>query len=197
MMGTDWKTVGSQLHRHWQGIAAILAIAVVGELAVLPWDGRLCSKLAGTAIMLPTAYLDAVYYRLYHRLTAGMLLIGLAMAGGMSLCLTENQLAEAAEGALLLGSLFLLLYLGTGQIGFGDVCYAAALGSFLGWQDSLVAFVMTFWLGMLAALREYLYYFLKKKWRHRVLPLGPFMAAGTYIAFLWGQELAAWYGKAV
>lgn len=67
-------------------------------------------------------------------------------------------------------------------MGFGDVKLMAAIGAFLGWQATLVAFVAAVPLGLLLAL-----IFGKK------LPFGPALAAGAVIALFWGPHLIAWY----
>ena len=192
-MGTQWSIIWEQLRCDGYRILALIAIAVAGAMAVLWETNQLYVALAGIAAMLPAAYLDARYYRLYHRLTSGILVWGIlvsAIAGSFG---CSHRLEAAVAGMACLGGLFLLLYWLTGQLGFGDVCYGAALGTFLGWQGAMLTFVLTFLLGMSAALREYLYYACHGRWRCRALPLGPFMAGGAYITLLWGQELIGWY----
>lgn len=192
-MGTQWSVIWNQLKCDGYRILALVAIALAGAIAVLWESQRLYIALAGVVAMVPAAYLDARYYRLYHRLTSGILAWGIGIAAIMDILGSAYQLEAALAGMACLGGLFLLLYLLTEQLGFGDVCYGAALGTFLGWQGAMLAFVLTFALGMAAATREYLYYACHGRWRCRVLPLGPFMAGGAYITLLWGQELIGWY----
>lgn len=192
-MGTEWQVIWGQLQTHKYVILMLMAAAITAAVLVLRGDDRIYMALGGAVAMIPAAYLDGRYYRLYHRLTIGGLLLGILCSAALEILMPGNQLARACEGMACLGGLFLALYIATGQLGFGDVCYGAALGTFLGWQCSLVAFVLIFALGLAAACREYLYYFRHGSWRRRMLPLGPFMACGAYISLLWGQELIRWY----
>lgn len=192
-MGTDWEIIVEQLRLDKYRILSLIIIAVVGATAVLWDDNRIYMALGGVMAMVPAAYLDGRYGKLYHRLTISMLIWGGLLTVGLAIFLPDYHWYQAFGGMICLGGMFFLLYIATGQIGFGDVCYGAALGIFLGCQGALLTFVLTFALGLAAALREYLYYFIYGKWRRRILPLGPFMACGAYITLLWGQELIGWY----
>ena len=192
-MGTDWKVIWGLLRKDINMICFLMAAASVGVVMVLWRNDRIYMAIGGAISMIPAAYLDSQYYKLYHRLTLGMLLWGLFLSLILEIFVPANQLITALSGLICMGIMFGFLYFFTGQIGFGDVCYGVALGTFLGWQGSIVAFVLTFALGLVAALREYVYHACYGKWRRRKLPLGPFMACGTYISLLCGQELLEWY----
>lgn len=192
-MGTDWKIIGQQLRLDKYRILSLMVIALVGASVVLWGNNRIYMALGGAMAMVPAAYLDGRYGKLYHRLTISMVIWGGLLTLGLAIFLPAYHWQQALEGMVCLGGMFFLLYFVTGQIGFGDVCYGAALGIFLGWQGAMLTFILTFALGLAAALREYLYYFVHGKWRRRILPLGPFMACGAYITLLWGQELIGWY----
>ena len=78
-------------------------------------------------------------------------------------------------------------------MGGGDVKYAAALGAFLGWQMSFVAFLLSFVLGAAVAFPVLL-----KGWVTRgrgkgkdPIPFGTFMAVAAVATALWGPELLA------
>lgn len=66
-------------------------------------------------------------------------------------------------------------------LGFGDVTFLAMIGSFLGWQPTVCAFLLAPLLGMLVGLP------LKLLTNKPYLPYGPFLGAGALaVLFAWG-----------
>lgn len=115
------------------------------------------------------------------------------------LALCGVLLAAADDGhtltAALLGSVIISVPLGliaffTGGIGGGDVKMMAAVGLCLGPALTVLAFFIgcisaaAVALGLLAA---------KKASRKSLMPLGPFLALGTFIAAIWGEALIGGY----
>lgn len=75
-------------------------------------------------------------------------------------------------------------------MGGGDMKLGAMLGSFLGWQLTIVALFLAVVAGgggALAVLST------GKKGRKDPIPFGPFLALGGAAALLWGRSLMAWY----
>ena len=73
------------------------------------------------------------------------------------------------------------------SMGGGDVKLLAMLGSFLGAHKVLVVF---FFAPVLALPFGLFLKFVKKK---EVIPFGPFLSLAGWLAFLWGDQLIAWY----
>jgi leader peptidase (prepilin peptidase)/N-methyltransferase len=87
------------------------------------------------------------------------------------------------------GGFFALLWLfSCGQwMGFGDAKLALGLGFLLGPQNTVAAFLFSFWLGALIA-----FFLLILKGRiftmKSKIPFGPFLATGSLLAFLIGER---------
>jgi leader peptidase (prepilin peptidase)/N-methyltransferase len=72
-------------------------------------------------------------------------------------------------------------------MGFGDVKLAAVLGVFLGWQNVLVAILLSFIIGAVGGVIARL------AGGSRMVPFGPYLAIGGLLALFVGQPLIQWY----
>ncbi|MEU8380101.1 A24 family peptidase [Streptosporangium sp. NPDC048865] len=140
--------------------------------------------LAVVAVAL--SFVDAAVHRLPDRLTLAAYL-GTAAPLAVS-ALADGRLGDllgAGLGGLALAGFYLALFLiNPAGMGFGDVKFAASLGTALGWLgwDTLVAGAF---LGLLAGgLYGAVLMALRRAGRKSEIPFGPFMAAGTLAAVL-------------
>ena len=78
-------------------------------------------------------------------------------------------------------------------MGMGDVKLAFLLGLYLGWLSWGRVFLGLFLGFLLGSLVGLLLIALKLRSRKDHVPFGPFLAAGTVIAVLWGGTLLDWY----
>jgi leader peptidase (prepilin peptidase)/N-methyltransferase len=77
------------------------------------------------------------------------------------------------------------------SMGGGDIKMAAMLGAFLGWQKVVFVFFSAAAIGLLISL---LIMFFSKKLRvTRVVPFGPFLALGAFVAIVYGDGVIAYY----
>lgn len=90
--------------------------------------------------------------------------------------------------ALFAGGYYLLTK--TEGLGIGDMKLLGWVGALLGWQNVLLTIVLGSLLGSVITLPMLL--FLGKS-RKTLIPFGPFLAAGAFIALLIGQELLRWW----
>jgi leader peptidase (prepilin peptidase) / N-methyltransferase len=72
-------------------------------------------------------------------------------------------------------------------MGFGDVKLAAVLGVMLGWENLLVALLLSFVIGAIGGVIGRLF------GGSRMVPFGPYLAIGGMIALFVGQPLIQWY----
>ncbi|GAA4229636.1 leader peptidase (prepilin peptidase)/N-methyltransferase [Streptosporangium album] len=154
-------------------------VASAGELAAYGW-------LAVVTVAL--VFVDAAVHRLPDRLTlsaylgTAALLTVTALSGGRF-----DDLLRAGLGGLALAAFYLTLFLiNPAGMGLGDVKFAAALGTALGWLgwDTLVAGAF---LGFVAGgLYGVALVILRRAGRKSEIPFGPFMAVGAFAAILAG-----------
>ncbi|WP_433127901.1 prepilin peptidase [Micromonospora sp. CA-240977] len=173
------------IRRQW--VDPMVATSVFVGLAVAVGDDpALPVFLAVAAVGLVLARVDLACLRLPDPL---VLAAGLLACGGLTaaalLSGTAGRLLGALGGAIVAAAAHVLLALLPGsRLGFGDVKLAAVLGLPLGWlgRDALLAGLLLphllhggLVLGLLAARRVR---------RHTLLPLGPALLVGAWLAVL-------------
>ncbi len=77
-------------------------------------------------------------------------------------------------------------------MGLGDIEIAVLVGLFLGWPLVLVSYYFAFVVG--AAWGVFLI-FRKKAGLKSEVPFGPFLIAGVFFAFLFGEQIIRWYDR--
>ena len=148
---------------------------------------ELISALIFIAYLIVIALID-----FDHQLILDRVLIWLAGVGAAinfysgDIPVWEMVLASAAGGGILCA----IVIVSDGGMGWGDVKFAAALGLWLGVQNMLLVLFLAFVLGGISGM---LLIAAKVKSRKDVIPFGPCLAAGAFLARLYGETLITWY----
>ena len=105
-----------------------------------------------------------------------------------------GDLKGAAFGALIFGGfLFTVAFIAPAGMGGGDVKLAFVLGTYLGFTGgigvTLVGMFLSFLLGGVIGIAL----LTRGGDRKTQIPFGPFLAAGTVLAILWGRSILDWY----
>ena len=107
---------------------------------------------------------------------------------GSPIFLSAHPFLSALSSAGFFLSIFIL---SRGEwIGFGDVKFGVFMGLFLGFPNFLVALFFSYVLGALIGGVLLLY---QRKTFKSQIPFGPFLIAGTLIAYFYGNEIMQWY----
>ncbi len=143
------------------------------------------------------SYLVASIVR--HPVTPRLLLLGLAGWAGIGLVWYGapsrwQALLSALVGALFGGGIFWSVRLVAGRvlqreaIGFGDVTLMAMIGTFVGWQPSLIIFFLAPLSGLAIALAQWLVT------RRKDIAYGPFLCLSTVILILYWPQFWQRFG---
>lgn len=99
-------------------------------------------------------------------------------------------LTDHIIGAVCVSGFLLILYFATKgrSIGGGDIKLMAAAGLLLGWKSCVLAFVVGCILGSVIHLIR-----MRVSKQDHVLAFGPYLAAGIFIASLWGDSIVNAY----
>ena len=116
--------------------------------------------------------------------------IFLGILGIVAIIIDKEQWFSHMIGAVCVSGFLLILYLLTQgkAIGGGDIKLMAACGLLLGWQKIILAFLLGCILGSIIHLFR-----MKLTGEGHVLAMGPYLAAGIFLAALFGQQWIAWY----
>lgn len=139
------------------------------------------------AILIAAAFIDLEHYIIPDQLLLVGLLGGVVLgqiAGDVGIL--SSLIGSVAAGGFLLA----VAVASKGGMGMGDVKLAAVSGLYLGWPSMVLAlFFATVSGGIVAALLL----IFGVKGRKDAIPFGPFLAAGTLAAVLWGMPVIEWY----
>lgn len=115
----------------------------------------------------------------------------------MAVALVFNLLIGFSPLNLLIGALVgfgffaLQFFISRGKwIGGGDLRLGALMGMMLGWKSLLVALLVSYMVGALVSICLLAS---GKKGLKSAIPFGTFLAIGTLVALLWGEEIVNWY----
>lgn len=172
-----------------RNISWIFLFAAAGAIWALCSEGISVRMVHGCVLaffLSGIAVLDFRYGLIFDRWLAVMIIcvVSFRLFSG------EGEWVSAIISAAGFSGLLLFLReVSHGGMGGGDIKLAFVLGLWLSWPDVFMGAVVSFWLGGLAAL-----FLLIKKERtiKAQIPFGPFLALGSWTAFLYGSELWAW-----
>ncbi len=142
-----------------------------------------------TWVLISATLIDADTMLLPDQLTYPLLWLGLLVNVSGTFVPLEHAVIGAAAGYLSLWSIYWLFKLLTGKegMGYGDFKLLAALGAWLGWSALPTVVLLAAGSGLLYALASLA---LKRMQRDQPMPFGPYLAAGGWAAFVFGEHIA-------
>ncbi|GAB6156875.1 A24 family peptidase [Desulfotomaculum varum] len=151
----------------------------------LSWQAA--AMLVFFSLLLVVAVID-----LQHQIIPDGILLAGALLGIPFLYLQGPALLKDGMAGLLAAGILMLAIalLARGGMGGGDIKLAAVMGLFLGLKQVAVALLIAFLLGGTTGL---ILLATGRKGRKDPIPFGPFLALGSLIAAVAGEQLAAWY----
>ncbi|HAA89361.1 MAG: Type 4 prepilin-like proteins leader peptide-processing enzyme PilD [Thermoanaerobacterales bacterium 50_218] len=140
-----------------------------------------------SGLLIAAAFIDVEHYLIPDKLVLAGLVAGIIF----TLLPGDLGVGVALLGAVVAGGfLFLVAVLSRGGLGGGDIKLGAVVGLFLGWPLGPLSIFLGCCLGGFAGL---ILLMLRIKGRKDPLPLGPFIALGSFVSLFWGQQVIDWY----
>jgi prepilin signal peptidase PulO-like enzyme (type II secretory pathway) len=163
----------------------------------LPGIILVCYLFAVTCFLIIIFVYDLKYYLVSDKLiypVAILAVIWHLVVGWFLRSYTPQELLRPILGALIAGGLFLIIVLISKEkwMGWGDVKIAIFMGLLLGLYKVMLAILLAFCSGAIVSL---VLVVLKKKKLKSEIPFGPFLAAATFIALIWGRIILDWYAQ--
>lgn len=158
-------------------------------------DWVLPAYLVFFASLVAITFIDLEHYIIPNRVLYPTLFIALPLLV-LAAALQDqwSNLERALIGAVLAWAFFLVLHLVSPRgMGFGDVRLSFLLGLFLGWIDLRHVFLGVFFGFLLGSIVGLALMALRRRGRKDHIPFGPFLAAGSVIAVLFGSSILGWY----
>jgi leader peptidase (prepilin peptidase)/N-methyltransferase len=165
---------------------------VVAAVAFDPWYVALMMALFFT-MLLAVSLIDLEHLLIPNRIVypSFVLFAGLVLVGVL---LGDLSWTGALIGCLAYASvLFLIAFLYPKGMGMGDVKLALVIGLVVGSLSGGLVAVAAFAAVVFGALGGLAAAAAKRRGAGGVIPFGPAMAAGAFVASLWGQKVVDWY----
>jgi leader peptidase (prepilin peptidase)/N-methyltransferase len=170
---------------------AVAAHTILGQIYIVPL-GYKTSAMSGAAILH-----DGVFREIGLSNWCPGWSDYLASAAGVPAWITAHPhlhgLAVSLAGMIVGGgSIWAVRIVGTWALrreamGFGDVVLMAMIGSFIGWQGTLIIFALSLVWAIVVALPLWII------WRDHELPFGPYLALGTLVLLLAARAVWPWF----
>lgn len=165
---------------------ALLPVGPNGLVRVVFW-------LTALTMLLILAVYDAKWMILPDKVVLPLIAVALGYSSMMALVLhAPKMLLGPVLAGVLAGGFFLaLVVLSRGRaMGGGDIKLALAMGLLLGLKGTALALLVAF---NSAAVVGIALIVMRRRRGKDQIPFGPFLVAGTVVAFLYGQNIAEWY----
>ena len=178
-------------HRYWiiELLTAILATLVVYHFG---WSYQSLAGIILTYFLVAISMIDFDTMVIPDQFSLTLMWIGLFLSLFGVFVDTPSAIKGALLGYLLLWTIFHLFKLLTGKdgMGYGDFKLLAAAGAWFGMKIVMVVVILSASAG---AVIGTLYIVLSKNSKDKPIPFGPYLAVGTWIAMLYGNQIINWY----
>lgn len=137
--------------------------------------------------LLITAFIDLKYLIIPDQVILPSLAVGLILNTVLYCKRLPYYLAGFALGG---GIILLIVVLSRGGMGCGDIKLFATVGLFLGLRHTVLAILLSFISGSIVGL---IFIIFKIKKMKDAIPFGPFIALGSVVSLLIGDNIISWY----
>jgi leader peptidase (prepilin peptidase)/N-methyltransferase len=186
---------GEPISGRYPSVELLTSAVFAGTALRLGYDWALPAFLYLAAVAVALALIDLDTKKLPNKLTLPSYVVGVVLLGAASLGEGEPWLlVRALIGmAALYAVYFALAFAYPAGMGFGDVKLAGVLGlylGYLGWPTWTVGWLLGFFLGGIFGVVAMV---ARRATRKTMVPYGPFMILGAFVAIWWGQAIADAY----
>jgi len=133
-----------------------------------------------------------------HQIIPDQLSVALFVLGWLSVLALNPAFSpgwiSSLIGMFILSVFFFVFALAIGGFGMGDVKLAIGMGALFGWQQLLVAAMLSFLAGGAIAVLYAGFLLMRRKLKARIqIPFGPYLAVGSAVSLFVADRLMHWY----
>ena len=150
------------------------------------------------AIICVSVFFLILLIDLEHKIIPDQLSIALFAVGWLSVLVAYPGFSpgwvSSLIGMFVLSAFFFVFALAIGGFGMGDVKLAVGIGALFGWQQLLVATMLSFLIGGAVAVCFAGYLLLRRKLKARIpIPFGPYLAVASVVSLFFAERIMQWY----
>lgn len=164
----------------------LLPVGTGGLVRIVFW-------LAALTLLLLLAVYDAKWMLLPDKVVLPLMALAFVYSSTMAVVMGSTRIlvGPILAGVLASGAFMALVIFSRGRaMGGGDVKLALAMGLLLGLKGTALAMLVAFNTAAVVGIALIL---IRRRGRRDQIPFGPFLVAGTIVAFLFGNNIAQWY----
>lgn len=173
-------------------VEALTALTLIGLYLSYGWTVKMVAYQVMMLFLIPISFIDIDHGLILNKLTIPGFILGIGFILGFQIESWKSVLLGIFSGAgilLLFGFIGELLFKKE-SMGMGDVKLLVMIGAYVGFPAVLISL---FFGVLTAALFILIGLSLKKIKLGQTIPFGPFIALGTLMFILRGQEICYWY----
>ncbi len=180
------RSCKQKLSLQYPAVEFVNGLAYVGIYLIYGFNKDLIIYCALFSILVVVSLIDYS-----HQIIPNGLVIALLILGLIHLAFNLDQWLTYLIGFFAVSLiLFIIAIITRGNMGGGDIKLMAAAGLLIGWKYILLALMLASILGSVIGLTLMA---LKVITRKQMIPFGPFLSAGIFIAALYGEHIIEWY----
>ena len=186
------RECGTHISMRYPLVEAFTAVLSIAVLLQFGWGWAAAWALIYTWGLIALSFIDFDRTILPDNITLPLLWLGLLVNAQGLFATLSDAMYGAAAGYLVLWSIYWAFKLVTGKegMGYGDFKLLGALGAWLGWQLLPLTILISSFVGAIVGLVLILF---RRHDRAQPIPFGPFLAAGGWIALMWGDWINQQY----
>ena len=148
-----------------------------------------------TSLLIIITFIDIDHYIIPN----GLIIIGSIVAIVFNIFGIGVGIKEAILGAIICGCgtlvvIYIIEFILKKEVmGGGDIKLFGMVGLFLGVQQGLMTILFSIYVGAFYGVYTIIHSKLKNKEYNSMIPYGPFIAIGGFIAFIYGNDILNWY----
>jgi leader peptidase (prepilin peptidase)/N-methyltransferase len=178
---------GETISARYPAVELLTALCFVAVVLARGFHAELIALIPFTAVLIAVAFIDLEHKIVPNRIVAPAAIYGLITAAAFRTDILP-ELLIAGAGAFTFFLVAALIH--PGGMGMGDVKLAGVMGLYLG-KLVIPALFIAFLVGAVVGVGLALKHGMRA--RKVGVPFGPFMALGSFVAMLCGQQLIDFY----